>query len=259
MGPLRRRGKWVVPVIGRPWSRRGTASSAYLAISRGADTNRVNALITLVASVATAVVVLLADSAWHMASERPKDLIMFAGLAVALQAAAVDIYGRGAISFSGMGILATGFALGPSAGMVAAVLVAIINVFIQQTRLDRAAFNAGKLLQKSGRIKEAIGRFRTVVAIEPTFGTGHLYLAQALLEDGDLAGAEQSARPGLQNKPEPRLAPLGHYVLADLYNRTGRHAEARRQAQIGRQLEAESRARAAGNRRAAAASRRGPA
>ena len=56
-------------------------------MSRGADTNRVNALITLVASAATAVVVLLADSAWQVASERPKDLIMFAGLAVALQAA----------------------------------------------------------------------------------------------------------------------------------------------------------------------------
>ena len=117
MGPLRRRGKWVVPVIGLPRSRRGTASSAYIATNRGADTNRVNALITVVASAASAVVVLLADSAWLTASERPKDLIMFAGLAVALQAAAVDIYGRGAISFSGMGILATGFALGPGAGI----------------------------------------------------------------------------------------------------------------------------------------------
>ena len=108
-------------------------------MSRGGDTNRVNALITLVASAASAIFVLLAGNAWQTASERPKELLMFAGLAVALQVAAVDIYGRGAISFSGMGILATGFALGPGAGMVAAVLVAIANLFIQQTRLDRAA------------------------------------------------------------------------------------------------------------------------
>ena len=118
------------------WS---SSSRGKSAMSRGGDTNRVNALITLVASAASAIFVLLAGNAWQTASERPKELLMFAGLAVALQVAAVDIYGRGAISFSGMGILATGFALGPGAGMVAAVLVAIANLFIQQTRLDRAA------------------------------------------------------------------------------------------------------------------------
>jgi arylsulfatase A-like enzyme/Tfp pilus assembly protein PilF len=100
----------------------------------------------------------------------------------------------------------------------------------------RAAFNAGKLLQKTGRTKEAIGHFRRVVEIEPTFGTGHLYLAQALLEDGDLAGAEQSARVGLQNKPEPRMVPLGHYVLADIYEQQGRAAEARREVRAAERL-----------------------
>jgi arylsulfatase A-like enzyme/Tfp pilus assembly protein PilF len=93
----------------------------------------------------------------------------------------------------------------------------------------RAAFNAAKLLQKIGRANDAIALFRKVVEIEPSFGTGHLYLAQALLETGDLAGAEQSARSGLENHPEPRMAPLGHYVLADVYERRGRVAEARRE------------------------------
>ena len=93
----------------------------------------------------------------------------------------------------------------------------------------RAAFNAAKLLQKIGRVKEAIAHFRKVVEIEPTFGTGQLYLAKALLDAGDFGGAEQWARAGLTNKPEPRLAPLGHYVLADVYERQGRAAEARRE------------------------------
>jgi Tfp pilus assembly protein PilF len=75
-----------------------------------------------------------------------------------------------------------------------------------------------------------------VVAIEPTFGTGYLYLAQALLDDGDLAGAEQSARHGLQNNPEPRMTPLGHYVLADIYERQGRAADARREVQAAARL-----------------------
>ena len=109
------------------------------------DANRVNALITLVASAASAVFVILADGAWSAASGEPEQLVVFCGLAVALQLAAVEIYGRGALSFSGMGILATGFALGPGAGMVAALLVAVVNLFIQRGRLDRAAFNAANL------------------------------------------------------------------------------------------------------------------
>jgi tetratricopeptide (TPR) repeat protein len=103
----------------------------------------------------------------------------------------------------------------------------------------RAAFNAAKLLQKRGRSRDAVALFRTVVEIEPTFGTGQLYLAQALLEAGDLGGAEQWARSGLKNKPEPRLAPLGHYVLADVYERQGRAADARREVQAARRLQAD--------------------
>jgi predicted Zn-dependent protease len=76
-----------------------------------------------------------------------------------------------------------------------------------------------------------------VVAIEPTFGTGQLYLAKALLDAGDLGGAEQWARAGLTNKPEPRLAPLGHYVLADVYERQGRAADARREVAAAKRLE----------------------
>ena len=100
----------------------------------------------------------------------------------------------------------------------------------------RAAFNAAKLLQKLGRANEAIAHFRKVVEIEPAFGTGHLYLAQALLETGDLAGAEQWAQSGLQNHPEPRIAPLGHYVLADVYEQRGRMAEAKREVAAAERL-----------------------
>ena len=100
----------------------------------------------------------------------------------------------------------------------------------------RAAFNAAKLLQKVGRASDAIAHFRKVVEIEPAFGTGHLYLAQALLEAGDLDGAEQWARSGLENNPEPRMAPLGHYVLADVYEQRGRMAEAKREVAAAERL-----------------------
>jgi putative nucleotidyltransferase with HDIG domain len=110
-----------------------------------ADATRVNALIILVASAASALSVAVVDGVWQVGAERPGELLVFAVLAVALQLAAVEIYGRGSLSFSGMGILATGFALGVAPGMLAALLVAVFNFFVQQSRVDRAAFNAANL------------------------------------------------------------------------------------------------------------------
>jgi len=100
----------------------------------------------------------------------------------------------------------------------------------------RAAFNAAKLLQRAGRAQEAIAHYRKTVEIDPTFGTGQLFLAKALYDAGDLTGAEEWARKGLTNKPEPRMAPLGHYVLADVYERQGRAAEARREIEAAERL-----------------------
>ena len=100
----------------------------------------------------------------------------------------------------------------------------------------RAAFNAAKLLQQIGRREDAMALFRQVVDIEPTFGIGQLYLAKALLDAGDLEGAERWARSGLTNKPEPRMAPLGHYVLADVYERQGRMADAQREVEAAKRV-----------------------
>ena len=91
----------------------------------------------------------------------------------------------------------------------------------------RAAFNLAKLLQRRGQRDEAAELFRKVVVLAPEFAVGRLYLSKALLDLGDLAGAEREARAGLAQKPDPTLAPLGHYVLADVFNRVGRFAEAR--------------------------------
>jgi choline-sulfatase len=108
----------------------------------------------------------------------------------------------------------------------------------QNAKAYRAAFNLAKLLQKAGRREEAVAQFRKVAEIQPDFGTGHLYLAKALLDGGDLAGAEQWARKGLASKPDPKIAPLGHYVLADVYNRQGRTADSAREVAAARRLQA---------------------
>jgi hypothetical protein len=61
----------------------------------------------------------------------------------------------------------------------------------------------------------------------PGFGTGFLYLAKALLDVDDLTAAEQAAKKGLGSKPDAGMVPLRPLVLADVYSRLGRQAEAR--------------------------------
>ena len=107
----------------------------------------------------------------------------------------------------------------------------------QNAKAYRAAFNLAKLLQAAGRTDEAVRRFRQAVELQEGFGTGQLYLAKALLDTGDLAGAEQWARKGLESNPDARIAPLGHFVLADVYNRQGRTADAEREVARARRLQ----------------------
>jgi arylsulfatase A-like enzyme/Tfp pilus assembly protein PilF len=103
-------------------------------------------------------------------------------------------------------------------------------------KAHRAAFNVAKLLQRRGRLPEAVNRFRKAVELQPDFGTGQLYLAKALLDTGDLVGAEKWARTGLVSKPDAKIAPLGHFVLADIFNRQGRAADSRREVAAAQRL-----------------------
>jgi len=105
------------------------------------------------------------------------------------------------------------------------------------TQAYRAAFNLGRLLQERGRAEEALGYFRKSVEMQPDFGAGQLYLAKALLDTGDLKAAETWARSGLSHKPERSVAPLGHYVLSDIYNRQGRAGDADREMAAARRLQ----------------------
>lgn len=104
-----------------------------------------------------------------------------------------------------------------------------------------ASFNLAKLLSRAGRPTEALKRFRETVDTNPAFAEGHLYFAKALLDAGDLPNAEEAARRGLAAGPAPSIAPLGHYVLADVFNRVGKAREAEREVARARSLERGSR------------------
>ncbi|HEX2443948.1 MAG TPA: tetratricopeptide repeat protein, partial [Vicinamibacterales bacterium] len=100
-----------------------------------------------------------------------------------------------------------------------------------------AAFNLGRLLSRTGRPREAARRFQEAAAANPAFAPAHLYLAKALLDSGDLDAAQDAALRGLDLKPGADVAPLGHYVLADVYSRLGRSREAAREVARAQRLE----------------------
>ena len=88
----------------------------------------------------------------------------------------------------------------------------------------KAEFNLARLLEKSGDRAAAIEAFRRVVEVQPDWGIGRFYLARTLLESGDLAGAKSEAMRGLQVDAKSEFAALGHYVLADVYEREGQRS-----------------------------------
>ena len=62
--------------------------------------------------------------------------------------------------------------------------------------------------------------------LNPRFAEGYFYLAKLYLDQGRNFDEAVGARPaGLEFGAQSEFAPLGHYVLADLYNRRGQHAE----------------------------------
>jgi arylsulfatase A-like enzyme/Tfp pilus assembly protein PilF len=113
----------------------------------------------------------------------------------------------------------------------------------------KAAFNLGKLYEAQRRPAEQEAAYRKAIEGNPEFGEGYFYLAKLLLDQGRaLDEAVTLAKKGLEVAPKSAYAPLGHYVLADLYSRLGRPADAAAEAERGRALEkAEARRQKAGN------------
>ncbi|HEY7500916.1 MAG TPA: sulfatase-like hydrolase/transferase [Vicinamibacterales bacterium] len=103
----------------------------------------------------------------------------------------------------------------------------------------RAAFNLSRLYEQVGDREGQIGALKQSIQSNPHFAEGHFYLAKAYLDaNRNLSEAIDLARTGLSLAPKSEYAPLGHYVLADIYNRQGRSREAAQELALGRALEA---------------------
>jgi arylsulfatase A-like enzyme/Tfp pilus assembly protein PilF len=108
-----------------------------------------------------------------------------------------------------------------------------------QPNAFKAAFNLGKVQESVGDAAAQEAAFRKAIELNPHFAEGYFYLAKLYLDQGRrFDEAVTLARRGLALGPRSEFAPLGHYVLADIFSRTGRHAEAQQEAARGRALEA---------------------
>ena len=103
----------------------------------------------------------------------------------------------------------------------------------------KAAFNLGRLYEQLGERDAQERAYRKAIDGNPAFAEGYFYLAKFYLDGGTrLDEAERLARTGLEKGPDSEYAALGHYVLADVYNRRRMFAESRREAALGRASEA---------------------
>jgi len=99
----------------------------------------------------------------------------------------------------------------------------------------KADFNVGRMYLGQGKITEGIAHLKSSIENAPDFPLGYLFLAQALVENGsDIDQAAELADKGLSLNPDPEYRPLGHLVLADIYNRQGRHDLEREQLRLAR-------------------------
>ncbi len=113
-----------------------------------------------------------------------------------------------------------------------------------QASAYKSAFNLAKLYEQAGNAAEQEAWYKKAIDLNPRFAEGYFYLAKLYLDQGrNFDEALQLARRGLEFGATSEFAPLGHYVLADIYSRLGQHADARREAERGRAREAAVRAR----------------
>jgi tetratricopeptide (TPR) repeat protein len=101
-----------------------------------------------------------------------------------------------------------------------------------------AHFNLALLLGKMGNVQEQVEHLKEAIRHEEKFAKGYLFLAKAYLDLGEnFEEAVNLAKKGLELNPESDAAPLGHYVLADIYNRWGRPNDASLEVRKGQELE----------------------
>ena len=109
-----------------------------------------------------------------------------------------------------------------------------------QTYADngRARFNLAQMRRARGDRPGYLAELDDCVKQASEFGACYFFLAREELDAGRLDPAADLAARGLEAQPRSDTAPLGHFVLADVYSRRGQGKKAEEEAAKGRKLEA---------------------
>jgi tetratricopeptide (TPR) repeat protein len=101
-----------------------------------------------------------------------------------------------------------------------------------------AHFNLALVYAKLSLWREEVAELKEAIDSNKKFARSYLFLAKAYLDlNENFEEAITLANKGLALEPEAESAPLGHYVLADIYNRLGRTAEYAAEVEKGKALE----------------------
>lgn len=104
----------------------------------------------------------------------------------------------------------------------------------------RSYFNLGKIYGMQRDFTKQIEYYNKALERHSNFAEGYFYLAKAYLDARNAENFElalEAATKGLEINPYSPQAPLGHYVLTDIYNRQGKRDLAQLHLQKARQLE----------------------
>ncbi len=96
-----------------------------------------------------------------------------------------------------------------------------------------ARFNLARVLLIQNKPREALDMLRKVLEIDPKYGKAHLQLGILMAQQGDLREAEKRADSAAREMPG---SPDPLNLLAEIYLRTGRAADARRELQHSLEL-----------------------
>lgn len=105
----------------------------------------VGVLITAAAMTASGVFAFLAPATGAALREQPLACISLLALTLVLQLFSIEIYGRGSIGVSALGVLASGYVLGPGPAMAIATVAAVCQWIRTRGVLHRAIFDAADL------------------------------------------------------------------------------------------------------------------
>ena len=99
-------------------------------------------------------------------------------------------------------------------------------------------FNLGLLYAKAKEFDKAIKEFKSCIEKNEEYPKAYVFLAKAYMDSGkDLNEAAELARKGLNLNPDLKTTILAHFILADIYNRLGKHEESQKHVNEAKQLQ----------------------